>query len=179
MDAHSEARVAEVHPELGRRVHRLEAMLSFLLAVTQGLRTYPQQDALWAKGRTTPGVPCIHNDVTRPIGSCPQHPLGLPVTKAKAGQSMHNFGLAVDGAPLINGVIDWNGKDEKWAEILAKAPSCGLAEGAQWRTFPDEPHLYPRELPANPDDNLRYLYTEGGLTAVWKEADALMGITDG
>jgi hypothetical protein len=66
-------------------------------------------------------------------------------------------------------VIDWSGKDEKWTEILAKAPSCGLAEGAQWRTFPDKPHLYPTECPANPDDNVRYLFTEGGLAAVWQE----------
>jgi peptidoglycan L-alanyl-D-glutamate endopeptidase CwlK len=148
MDAHSEARLAEVHPELGRRVHRLETMLSFPLAVTQGLRTWPQQDALWQQGRTTPGN---------------------IVTNAPAGHSMHCFGLAVDVAPTDGHTIDWNGKDEKWAEILAKAPSCGLAEGAQWRTFPDEPHLYPQELPANPDDNMRYLFTEGGLDAVWRD----------
>lgn len=83
---------------------------------------------------------------------------------------MHNFGFPVDVAPVNeDGTIDWDGKDAKWEEILAKAPSCGLAEGAQWRTFPDEPHLYPQEVPANPDDNFRYLFTEGGLPAVWKE----------
>jgi hypothetical protein len=90
---------------------------------------------------------------------------------------MHNYGLAIDVAPTDGHSVDWDGKGAKWQEILAKAPSCGLAEGAQWRTFPDEPHLYPQECPANPDDNLRYLFAEGGLTAVWKEADRLMGIT--
>lgn len=148
MDTHSEARLAAVHPELSRRVHQLADMLSFPLCVTQGLRTYPQQDALYQQGRTTPGS---------------------IVTEAKAGYSMHNFGLAVDVAPMDGFQIDWNGKDAKWAEILAKASTCGLAEGATWRTFPDEPHLYPTECPANPDDNLRYLFAEGGLEAVWKE----------
>jgi peptidoglycan LD-endopeptidase CwlK len=157
MDAHSEARLADIHPELARRIHQLADQLSFQLIVTQGLRTYPQQDALYQQGRTTPGA---------------------IVTKAPAGHSCHNFGLAVDVAPSDGtGGIDWSGKDPKWTELLAKAPSCGLAEGAEWRTFPDSPHLYPQELPANPDDNLRYLFSEGGLAAVWKEADKLMGIT--
>jgi len=148
LDAHSEAKLAEIHPELSRRIHQLADMLSFPLMVTQGLRTYPQQDALYQQGRTTPG---------------------LIVTNAPAGHSMHNFALAVDVAPTDGFKIDWNGKDAKWSEILAKAPSCGLAEGAQWRTFPDEPHLYPQEVPASPDDNIRYLFNEGGLEAVWKE----------
>ena len=148
MDDVSESRLALVHPELSRRVHQLFDILSFPLCVTQGLRTYPQQSELYAQGRTKSG------DI---------------VTKADAGHSMHNFGLAVDVAPFIDGKVDWNGKDEKWAEILAEAPSCRLAEGALWRTFPDEPHLYPAEVPANPDDNIRYLFAEGGLQAVWRE----------
>jgi len=149
MDDISLARLSEVHPELSRRVQQLAALLSFPIRVTQGLRTYPQQDTLYQQGRSTPGK---------------------IVTNAMPGHSMHNFGLAVDVAPLNeDGSIDWSGKDEKWQEILAKAPSCGLAEGAQWRTFPDEPHLYPQECPANPDDHIRYLFTEGGFAAVWAE----------
>lgn len=149
MDSISETRLAEVSPELSRRVHQLADMLSFPIRITQGFRTYAQQDALYAQGRTAAGP---------------------RVTDAEGGQSAHNFGYAVDVAPLnADFTIDWNGKDAKWAEILAKAPSCGLAEGATWRTFPDEPHLYPQECPADPDDNIRYLFSEGGLAAVWAE----------
>lgn len=147
MDSISEERLAEVHPELSRRIHQLADMLDFPIIVTQALRTYAQQQALYDQGRTTPGN---------------------VVTKANAGYSMHNFGLAVDVAPTDGHTIDWNGKDEKWADILAKAKTVGLAEGAEWRTFPDEPHLYPQEVPANPDDNMRYAFEEGGLEAVWK-----------
>jgi peptidoglycan L-alanyl-D-glutamate endopeptidase CwlK len=156
MDSTSEARLAEVHPELARRIEQLAALLSFPLVVTQGLRTWAQQDALYAQGRTAPGA---------------------VVTNARGGWSMHQFGLAVDVAPTDGHSVDWNGKDAKWTEILAKAPSCGLAEGAVWRTFPDEPHLYPQEIPPNPDDTLRYTFKEGGMAAVNAWANALMGIT--
>jgi peptidoglycan L-alanyl-D-glutamate endopeptidase CwlK len=49
------------------------------LLVTQSLRTWKQQDELYAKGRTSP-----------PLGK--RH----IVTNAKGGQSYHNFGLAFD-----------------------------------------------------------------------------------
>lgn len=145
----SEERLSQVHPELSRRIHQLADLLSFPIIITQGLRTYQQQDALYAQGRTTPGK---------------------VVTEAKGGYSMHNFGMAVDVAPLNeDGSVDWNDKSAQWQEILDKAPSCGLAEGAQWRSFPDMPHLYPQECPASPDDNLRYLFEENGISAVWAE----------
>ena len=57
--------------------------------------------------------------------------------------------------------------DSRWKQVLLLAKACGLAEGAEWRTFPDRPHLYPEECPANPDDTLRYLFKEGGMQAVW------------
>jgi peptidoglycan L-alanyl-D-glutamate endopeptidase CwlK len=148
MDPISETRLSAVNPELARRIHQLQDMLEFPILVTQGLRTWAEQDALYAQGRTAPG---------------------RIVTEAKGGESMHNFGLAVDVAPTDGHSIDWNGRDAKWEAILAKAPTVGLAEGAAWRTYPDEPHLYPQEVPASPDDNMRYLYTEGGLAAVWQE----------
>jgi len=148
MDSISESRLSQVHPELSRRIHQLADMLSFTIRVTQGLRTYADQNALYAQGRTIPGK---------------------IITEAQGGYSMHNFGLAVDVVPMTPAGPDWNDKDPDWQEILAKAPTCGLAEGAAWRTFPDEPHLYPQEVPAAPDDNMRYLFNEGGIEAVWKE----------
>ena len=49
------------------------------ILVSQGLRTWEEQDALYARGRTT-----------RPIGR------SHVVTRAKGGRSFHNFGLAFD-----------------------------------------------------------------------------------
>jgi len=149
MDAVSEQRLLEVHPVLAVRVRQLYALLldeGIELHVTQGLRTYSQQSQLYGQGRTSPG----------PI-----------VTQARAGYSMHNFGLAVDLDPFAMGKPDWNATDPAWQEMLTKALSCKLAEGAQWRTFPDKPHFYPVEVPAEPDDTIRYLFTESGVKAVW------------
>jgi peptidoglycan LD-endopeptidase CwlK len=92
---------------------------------------------------------------------------GNIVTNAGPGYSMHNFGLAIDVVPYIDGVVDWNSGDARWQEILTKAPSCGLGEGALWSSFPDKPHLYPNELQAEPTKEMRAAMASGGLQAVW------------
>ena len=178
MEAISEARLQEVHPELARRMRQLDQRLAdsplkIRLRVIQGLRTWANQDELFAQGRTAPGAPCRHSGVSRPAGTCEQHPFGLPVTKARGGQSAHNFGYALDADPddpnFPDWHPDWNVEDERWKSFLATAKECGLGEGATWRTFPDNPHFYLPELPATPDDNMRYLFREGGLAAVWAD----------
>jgi len=71
-----------IHPGL---VSVMELTLSKLkdagtpFKVYSGLRTFEEQDKLYAKGRSIPG---------------------RIVTKARGGQSMHNYGLAVDLAPF-------------------------------------------------------------------------------
>jgi hypothetical protein len=148
------ARLAQVHPELARRLHQLDAEIpSVNIQVDQGLRTWGEQNTIWLQGRKTPG----------PV-----------VTNAPAGYSAHNFGYAVDVVPedVIPGQPDWNLSHPAWQKILAAAPGCGLAEGAKWcnaqgKPTPDNPHLYLAELPANPTDAMREQFTDGGLQAVW------------
>jgi peptidoglycan L-alanyl-D-glutamate endopeptidase CwlK len=145
-----------VHPILADRVRQLFAKLKeegyddFI--VTQGLRTWAEQNALYAKGRTAPGS---------------------IVTKAPGGHSQHNFGLAVDVAPEKGNVIDWNLAHPAWQRMLALAPDFKLAEGRQWPTFPDNPHLYPVELPAT-CELFREKYTLGGMPAVWSWFESLI-----
>ena len=82
--------------------HRLEMQRrSIAIRFTQTLRTDAEQNVLYEKGRTTAGVLCrhAHDPRPRPIGACVVHPLGLTVTKARAGQSWHNA-MPVDW-PLI------------------------------------------------------------------------------
>ncbi len=143
------ARLAEVHPELMRRIVRLDTMIpSLSIQVTQGLRTWTQQDALYAEGRTAPGI---------------------EVTDARGGYSAHNFGYAVDLVPedIMPGQPDWNLTHDAWKRMLATAPSCGLAEGACWKK-PDNPHFYLDELPATPTDEMRLQFANGGIVAVWQ-----------
>lgn len=155
LDLLSEERLALVHPELARRVRQLAEKCeknSMTIRVTQGLRTWTEQATLYDQGRTKPG----------PI-----------VTKAMPGHSAHCFGYAVDICPDKNGfpafTPDWDKMGVRWKQVLLLARSCGLAEGAAWRTFPDFPHLYLMELPADPDANMRYLFTEGGYKALWAD----------
>lgn len=174
MDRISEARLELLHPEVQRRYRALDTMLTsngVFLRLVQGLRTWPEQAALYAKGRTSAGEPCKHNGVTTPIGSCVAHPWGLTVTNARPGYSWHNFALVFDAAPddpsLPQWQPDWDETHEAWGALLSAAKSFGFAEGAEWRTFPDTPHFYPVEIPASPDDNVRYAFTNGGVRAVW------------
>lgn len=83
-----------------------------------GTRTYAEQDELYAQGRTKPGQ---------------------IVTKAKGGQSNHNFGIAVD-VGLFRGK-EYLGTDPLYREIgpiVAKFPQ--LEWGGAWK-FVDEPHI--------------------------------------
>jgi peptidoglycan L-alanyl-D-glutamate endopeptidase CwlK len=91
------------------------------LIVTCTLRSNDEQTALYAQGRTKPGH---------------------IVTNAKAGQSAHNYGLALDIVPIANGKPDWNGSDPVWKTI----GDLGVAAGLTWlgspgSTFPEEPHF--------------------------------------
>lgn len=99
-----------------------DAGLDVLVTCTR--RTEAEQTALYAQGRTAPGH---------------------VVTNAKAGQSAHNYGLAIDIVPMVNGKPDWNGLDPIWKQIGELGEAAGLTWlGAPDSTFPEKPHF---ELP--------------------------------
>lgn len=89
------------------------------ITVTHTLRTIEEQDALYAQGRTKPGN---------------------IVTKARGGYSLHNFGVAFDICPIVNGRAAWNDTAlfKKIGEIGMKV---GLEWGGAWASFPDSPHF--------------------------------------
>lgn len=139
-----------VHPELANRVRRMaEALVrrGIPIRVTSGLRTFAEQDALYAQGRTRPGN---------------------VVTKARGGYSNHNYGLAVDVVPLANGRPNWNVPDKVWQAIGEEGKRARLSWGGDWKGFVDRPHF---ELPVgmSVQECLR-IYRQGGLEAVWAEA---------
>ena len=88
------------------------------LLVTSTYRDFESQTALYAQGRTTPGN---------------------KVTNAKAGESFHNYRIAVDVVPIINGKADWNSK--RWDEIGAIGESCGLEWAGRWKSFKETAHF--------------------------------------
>lgn len=170
MDAHSLARIAELHPVLESRARQFADLLDFPLEIVQGKRSFQLQAAYFAQGRD----PIEHVNMLRAglgLAAIDEAENARHVTNAQPGYGWHEYGLAFDAAPLLpNGRIDWNVEHPNWKAMLAKAPSVGLAEGAEFRTFPDNPHFYPHELPTGPDDTIRYLFKEGGIEAVWDYA---------
>jgi hypothetical protein len=145
-------KLAGVHPELARRIVQIAGELStggVKLTITRsgGRRTFQEQDELYAQGRTRPGN---------------------IVTNSRGGQSNHNYGLAVDVVPLVNGQPNWNVPASVWQTIGEAGKRAGLNWGGDWRTFKDPPHF---ELPVGMSiqECLR-IHQQGGLSAVWAEA---------
>lgn len=159
MDAVSEARLQSVHPQLASAVRKMADMLAVsgvTIKVTQGLRSWNDQQVLWQKGRDADG------NITNPA---------QVVTKAPPGHSWHNFGLAVDVAPFQDGTPDWNVAHPVWQKIVAVGESLGLVSGSSWRTFPDWPHFQMTGVwPVSPDDEVRQTFKDGGVVAVWNES---------
>ena len=163
MDSSSESRLQKVYPKLADLIRQMADALApegIVIRVVQGLRTVAEQDALFAQGRTTPGK---------------------IVTKARGGQSYHNFGLAVDCVPSQFGPDrpfnpDWNAAHPSWQRMLAAGKSLGLDSGATWRTFKDFPHF---QLTGNfpegaTNENLKTIFAGGGLQAVWDAVTAVL-----
>lgn len=128
METVSIARLKLLHPAI-----REDAIAAYTEAVrrtpvgvhpfiVQTLRSFEESDALYQKGRTRPGP---------------------KVTNAKAGQSYHNYGLALDFALQINGRLIWE-VDKNWLIVVACFKEKDFEWGGDWKTFKDQPHLEKR-----------------------------------
>jgi len=86
--------------------------------LTSTYRDAESQAALYAQGRTTPG---------------------LKVTNAKAGQSFHNYRVAFDFCPIVHGKAAWNDAN-LFTQCGIIAESCGLEWAGRWKTFKELAH---------------------------------------
>jgi len=152
-DSISNQRLSFVNPALALKVNtaaNLLALQGTYLRVTQGLRTYAQQDALFAQGRTEPGH---------------------IVTNAKGGYSNHNFGCAVDVVPFLSGSVgelNWNTKSDQFMAMVGYLKAQGLAWGGDWQgNLADYDHFQLANVPVTPSDTDRQAFAQGGLQAVW------------
>lgn len=127
-DERSERNLRTLTPEAERQfrawLRRVRAA-GIPAVIICGTRTFAEQSALYAQGRTKPG----------PI-----------VTRAKPGWSVHNYGMAIDfvvfesinteggtGQPL------WG--DPRMTHAGRIAIDMGLDWGGAWTTFKDVPHI--------------------------------------
>jgi len=139
MDKYTKQRIAQLHPSVREEVTKIIEECDSALTgrakvrITQGLRTFEEQDILYAQGRTNPGK---------------------KVTNAKGGQSIHNYGFAVDICLIIDGKTaswdtakDWdNDKIADWYECVKIFAKYGWEWGGNWKTFKDMPHFDKRNL---------------------------------
>jgi peptidoglycan L-alanyl-D-glutamate endopeptidase CwlK len=156
MNISSEAFLANINPSLADKIRQMAAVLAgrgITVIATAGVRTWAEQDTLYAQGRTTPGK---------------------IVTNAQGGYSWHNFGCAVDCAPeVIDGQIDWNASHPQWKLMEEVGVSLGLVSGANWLRLQDAPHFQlTGRFPVSPDDEARQIFTDQGTQEFWNEVNA-------
>ena len=105
--------------QIGELCTKLGTM-GIVCAVTSGRRTIAEQDKLYAQGRTAQG----------PI-----------VTKAKGGESPHNFGLGADLCPTKEGKLWWDAPDDVWNAMHMVGEQLGLRAGYDFKSIKDAPHF--------------------------------------
>ena len=127
-------RIAVMHPKVRQEVQDMymHANNNILgkgvrLRFAYTLRTFAEQDALYAQGRTKSGS---------------------IVTNAKGGQSFHNYGLAFDIVLLYdkddNGTFEtasWDIHDPNWIKVCEYFQEQGWEWGGSWKSFKDYPHF--------------------------------------
>lgn len=144
MDQITQDRINKLHPKVREEVRQLIEKANAALTgsaqvrIVQGLRTFAEQDGLYALGRTK----------VNPDGKTAKRPKGYVVTNARGGQSIHNYGLAIDFALLVNGKeISWDMKKDfdmdtvaDWMEVVKIFEANGWEWGGRWQK-PDNPHF--------------------------------------
>lgn len=95
------------------------AKLGYTVHVFEGYRTLFRQNELYAQGRSKPGS---------------------IITNAKGGESLHNYGVAVDIVFGPKGKPSWN-PNEPWSKLGEVGKKYGFEWGGDWKGFADLPHL--------------------------------------
>jgi len=131
--------------------------------ITDGFRSFAEQDRLFEQGRSTPGN---------------------IVTNARGGRSNHNYGLAVDMYPVIQGQVFTdvpNGpKKARFLEIqkaiIDEAGNLGLTSGVTFGNLGDTPHVQLlREEDFRPSKALQIFNSNNkSFDAVWIEATRIL-----
>jgi peptidoglycan LD-endopeptidase CwlK len=132
---------SEIHPGLVRVIERTLDTLKREVQpfmVYSGLRTFDEQNKLYAIGRTKPGS---------------------IVTKARGGQSMHNYGLAVDLAPF--NLLTKDPDDIWW-------PSPEERAGSVWQSLGEILEVSARQIGEEDPNDIDVEYEWGGR---WKFLD--------
>jgi|GEM_PF-1935408 len=138
-DPVSETRLLSLHPKIRNDVRAFinkAESLGIQLRITSATRSFDEQEALYAQGRTDTLSASILPSWVTSIWDDPE-PI---VTNARAGQSYHNYGLAFDVAVLQDGEGNWDYSDPIWQKVGELGQSFGFEWGGNW-TSQDYPHF--------------------------------------
>jgi peptidoglycan L-alanyl-D-glutamate endopeptidase CwlK len=120
----SDRNIADLHPLLQPKCQaHIDACKAagIDLILTCTYRSSLDQNALYAQGRTAPGV---------------------IITNAKGGQSMHQYRLAYDCVPVVNGKALWDSSSPIWGKVGELGKAQGLEWGWDWPgSFREMPHF--------------------------------------
>jgi peptidoglycan LD-endopeptidase CwlK len=121
VDLRSEKSIQTLLPDvqpLARALVQKAAASGIEVKVISALRTYAEQDALYAQGRTTPGN---------------------KVTNARGRYSNHNFGIAFD-IGVFSGT-KYLPDSPKYKAVGVIGIDLGLEWGGNWSSIVDQPHF--------------------------------------
>ena len=141
-------RIELLHPEVKQEVKEIYNKIldrELNIRFTSTLRTFKEQDVLYMQGRKSLSEV---NKARKEIGLYEiSEKDNIIVTKAKGGESIHNYGLAIDFCILdtnntYNMSYDFNKNNEHdWDEVVFLFKSYGWFWGGDWTSFKDYPHF--------------------------------------
>lgn len=121
VDPRSEKNITTLLPEvqpIARALVQKAALAGIQIKVLSGLRSYTEQEELYAQGRTAAGP---------------------KVTNARGGYSNHNFAIAFD-IGVFEGT-KYLPDSPKYKAVGALGMDLGLEWGGNWKTIVDQPHF--------------------------------------
>lgn len=117
--------IRQLHPQLQLKIAELKALcdkVGLKMVIGECLRTVAEQDALYAQGRTRPGI-----RVTNAPG--------------RTYSSQHQWGIAFDFY-RGDGKGAYDDSDNFFGRVGALAKQIGLGWGGDWKSPVDKPHVY-------------------------------------
>jgi len=118
-----------MHPLTVKKINMLMAECKkqgLPILITEGIRTAPEQDGMYAQGRTKPG---------KIITYCKGFLFGSP----------HQWGIAFDFCKNVKGKA-YDDSDGFFKKVGIIGKKLGLFWGGDFKTFTDKPHFQVHEL---------------------------------
>ena len=146
--------ITQCHPRLQELADKLVkecARQGLKIKITECLRTVAEQDALYAKGRTSAG-----NIVTNARGS--------------SYSSMHQWGVAFDIC-RNDGKGAYNDSDGFFAKVGKIGMSIGLEWGGSWKSPVDKPHFQLKDWGSVPSKLKAQYGSPAAFMKTWKKVD--------